>query len=177
MHMNTAKHLLFALIIIVSPAAAQQEESVAASADAELADLTVGVPGLGGKEYELRPEFDPAVLFYAATVPHEVTEVTLRTNPPDDATVEFSGKTEGGKRLPARRSLSVSFAKVTVTVKDQESDDADATAEALRELARNRVNGRIRGLVTGNNLLSVRVVAQDGVTARTYTVTVTRADG
>ena len=174
------RHLLFSALVIASPAAAQQEEPAAASSDAQLTGLTVGLPGLGGKEYELLPEFDPSMTSYAATVPHDVTEVALRTNPPTDSTVEFSGKTEGGVTLRTRRSLSVTFGNVTVSVNGKDSDDADDTddtAEALRELTKNRVNGRVRGLATGKNLLSVRVVAEDGVTEKTYTVTVTRADG
>ncbi len=169
-------HVLFGVIVIVSPSAAQQEEPAAASSDAQLTGLTVGLPGLGGKEYELLPEFDPTLTSYAATVPHDVTEVALRTNPPTDSTVEFSGKTEGGVTLRTRRSLSVAFGNVTVRVNGEDPDDAGDTAEALRELTKNRVNGRVSGLATGKNLLSVRVVAEDGVTESTYTVTVKRAD-
>ena len=64
-----------------------------------------------------------------------------------------------------------------MSVNGQEVDEEDDGAVALRELTRSRANGRIRGLAMGKNLLSARVVAQDGVTERTYTVTVTRGGG
>lgn len=45
----------------------------------------------------------------AAAIVYVMPTVTLRTHPPTDATVEFSGKTEEGQTLRARPALSVTF--------------------------------------------------------------------
>ena len=98
--------------------------------------------------------------------------------PSSDATLSALGLSAGTLKPPFAAdtttytaSVANSAASVTVTAT---KNHADATDPVIKKGATEYANGTVP-LAVGDNVITVEVTAEDGVTTETYTVTVTRA--